>query len=207
MTVSEKIKIIDNKIKQSKAQHNLGRETAKISALSSGNVHEYEFLIGKDVLPQKDLLEKVAILERFEYSPLGKELKAQTDIAKKQYQGLDKVFISNKDNKNMNEQLIKKEKKKYNKSNLIYNRLSFYSYSTDKKFDSLSFESKYSYLLNFYENLQKIIKMKPTKLGKIKEKVYNIVSELYNKRFEKFYNEYNKLSDAKRISSIKNSSL
>ena len=49
--------------------------------------------------------------------------------------------------------------------------------------------------------------MKPTKLGKIKEKVYNIVSELYNKRFEKFYNEYNKLSDAKRISSIKNSSL
>ena len=207
MTVSEKIKIIDNKIKQSKAQHNLGRETAKISALSSGNVHKYEFLIGKDVLPQKDLLEKVAILERFEYSPLGKELKAQTDIAKKQYQGLDKVFISNKDNKNMNEQLIKKEKKKYNKSNLIYNRLSFYSYSTDKKFDSLSFESKYSYLLNFYENLQKIIKMKPTKLGKIKEKVYNIVSELYNKRFEKFYNEYNKLSDAKRISSIKNSSL
>ena len=207
MTVSEKIKIIDNKIKQSKAQHNLGRETAKISALSSGNVHKHEFLIGKDVLPQKDLLEKVAILERFEYSPLGKELKAQTDIAKKQYQGLDKVFISNKDNKNMNEQLIKKEKKKYNKSNLIYNRLSFYSYSTDKKFDSLSFESKYSYLLNFYENLQKIIKMKPTKLGKIKEKVYNIVSELYNKRFEKFYNEYNKLSDAKRISSIKNSSL
>ena len=155
MTVSEKIKIIDNKIKQSKAQHNLGRETAKISALSSGNVHKYEFLIGKDVLPQKDLLEKVAILERFEYSPLGKELKAQTDIAKKQYQGLDKVFISNKDNKNMNEQLIKKEKKKYNKSNLIYNRLSFYSYSTDKKFDSLSFESKYSYLLIFMKICKK----------------------------------------------------
>ena len=28
-------------------------------------------------------------MKRFEYSPLGKELKAQTDIAKKQYQKLD----------------------------------------------------------------------------------------------------------------------
>ena len=51
--------------------------------------------------------------------------------------------------------------------------------------------------------------MKPTNLGKIKgkEKVYNTVSELYNKRFKK-YDEYNnELSDVKKISSIKNSSL
>ena len=67
------------------------------------------------------MLEKSAILKRLEYSPLGKELKAQTDIAKKQYQRLDKVFIfiSNKGNKNVNESLIKKEKGKWNKSNLI----------------------------------------------------------------------------------------
>ena len=32
----------------------------------------------------------------------------------------------------MDESLIKKEKKKYNRSNLIYKRLSFYSYSDDK---------------------------------------------------------------------------
>ena len=31
MTVSEKIKIIDNKIKQNKVQHNIDRQTAKIS--------------------------------------------------------------------------------------------------------------------------------------------------------------------------------
>ena len=72
-------------------------------------------------------------LKRFEYSQLGKELKAQTDIAIKRYQGLDKAFSSNKGNKNVNGSLIKKEKKKYNKSNLIYNRLSIYSYSDDKK--------------------------------------------------------------------------
>ena len=81
----------------------------------------------------------------------------------------------------MNESLIKKEMKKYNKLNIIYNRLSFYSSGDDKKFSSLSFKSNYSYLSNFYNDLQKLIKMKPTKLGKIKEKVYDTAKELYNK--------------------------
>ena len=36
----------------------------------------------KEVLPEKDLLEKAAALKRFEYSPIGKELNAQTDVAK-----------------------------------------------------------------------------------------------------------------------------
>ena len=33
MTISEKIKTIDNKIKQNKAQYDLNRQTAKISTL------------------------------------------------------------------------------------------------------------------------------------------------------------------------------
>ena len=49
MSISEKIKTIDNKIEQDKAQCNLDRQTAKISASSSGNVSKYEFLIGKHV--------------------------------------------------------------------------------------------------------------------------------------------------------------
>ena len=36
--------------------------------------------------------QKKTTIKGFEYSPLGKELKAQTDITKKQYQGLDKVY-------------------------------------------------------------------------------------------------------------------
>ena len=123
----------------------------------------------QDFIPEKNLPEKAAAIKRFEYSSLGKELEAQTDIAKKQYQGLDKAFISNKDNKNVNESFFKKEKKKY-KSNLIYNKLSFYSYNDDKKFDSLSFKSKYFYLLRFYNDLQKLVKMKPVKPDKIKGK-------------------------------------
>ena len=43
----------------------------------------------RDVLPEKELLEKAATMERCEYLPLGKELKAHIDIAKKQHQKLD----------------------------------------------------------------------------------------------------------------------
>ena len=51
MNIGEKIKVINNKIEQNKAQYNLERQTAKISALLSGNVSEYEFLTGKYILP------------------------------------------------------------------------------------------------------------------------------------------------------------
>ena len=59
MSLSEQIKTIDKKIEQNKAQYNLDKQTAKIFALSSGNVRKFEFLTGKDVLPEKDFLEKL----------------------------------------------------------------------------------------------------------------------------------------------------
>ena len=74
MSISEKIKAINNKIRKKKAQYNLQRQTATISALSSANVSKHEILTGKDVLSEKDLLEKAATMKRFEYSRLGKEL-------------------------------------------------------------------------------------------------------------------------------------
>ena len=61
----------------------MDKQTAKISALLSLNISKYEFLTGKDDLSGKDLLEKTATIKKFEYLPLGKELKKQTDIAKK----------------------------------------------------------------------------------------------------------------------------
>ena len=88
MSISKKI----SKIEQNKAQHDLDRQTVKISDLSLGNFSKYEFLTGKDVLPKKYLLEKATIMKRFEYSPFNKELKAQTDFAKKQYQKLDDTY-------------------------------------------------------------------------------------------------------------------
>ena len=43
MSISEKIKTIDNKIEQNKAQYNLDRQTAKILGLSSGNMVNINF--------------------------------------------------------------------------------------------------------------------------------------------------------------------
>ena len=80
------------------------------------------------------MLEKAAAMKRFEYLHLGKELKAQTDIAKKQYQKLDDPYEFDK--------IIKKEKpsfKEYNRSILIYNsKYSFYEDYNIKESNSLS---------------------------------------------------------------------
>ena len=40
MTVTDQIKILDDKIKSNLAQHDLGREAAKISAFSSNDLPE-----------------------------------------------------------------------------------------------------------------------------------------------------------------------
>ena len=105
-------------------------------------------------------MEKAATMKRFEYSPLGKELKVQTGIAKKQYQKLDNSFGFDK--------IIKKEKptfKNYNKSNLINDsEHSFDKYYRDSKsFSNLSFKSKYLFLRNFLEDLIKFEKVKTLK--------------------------------------------
>ena len=146
MSITEKIKATNNKIEQNKAQYDFDRQTAKIPVLSSGNVSKYELLTRKDVLSEKDLLEKAAKMKRFEDSPLGKELKAQTDEAKRQYQKFDNTYEFDK--------IIKKEKPAFKKymSYLIYNAThSFYKYYRDiKKFSNLSFKSKYSFLAKFF---------------------------------------------------------
>ena len=91
MSVNEKIKTIDNKIQQDKAQYDLDRQISRIPTLSE-NVTEYKFLTDKDVLPEKDLLDKAATMKRSEYLLFGKELRSQTDIAKKQYQKLEDSY-------------------------------------------------------------------------------------------------------------------
>ena len=84
-------------------------------------------------------------MKRLEYSPLGKELKAPADIAKKQYQKLD-------DTNEFDETIYKESTlKKYCQSDLIYDTHDcFFKYYRDKKkFDDLSFKSKFSFLTEF----------------------------------------------------------
>ena len=51
------------------------------------------FWLAKMYYQNNDLLEKAVVLKKFEYSPLGKELKAQTSPAEKQYQKLDSFWM------------------------------------------------------------------------------------------------------------------
>ena len=56
----------------------------KSSALSSGQIHKYEYLAGKDILPsnQQQIIEEA----RFTYSALGKAFEKQTKIIEDQGQ-------------------------------------------------------------------------------------------------------------------------
>ena len=71
MTLTDELKILDDKIKANQAQYDLGREPAKISALSSKDLFKkYEYLTGEDLGQGPSVLEKA----KFEYSPLGMSL-------------------------------------------------------------------------------------------------------------------------------------
>ena len=67
--------IVDNKIKDKKQQYDINREAAKISALSSGQIDQYEYLTGEEKLPssQKQIIEQT----KFTYFPLGKAFEKQ----------------------------------------------------------------------------------------------------------------------------------
>ena len=67
MTVTDQIKIIDNKIKANQAQYDLDRLAAKISAYSSGDLRKYEYLTGEDLGYKPSVFEQA----KFDYSPLG----------------------------------------------------------------------------------------------------------------------------------------
>ena len=49
MTLTDEIKILDDKIKANQVQHDLEREAANISALSSKELENYKDLTGEDI--------------------------------------------------------------------------------------------------------------------------------------------------------------
>ena len=71
-------------------------------------------MTGKDVLVEEDLLEKAATIKRFEYSPLGSELKKQTNNVKKNIKAISKirqgVWIDEAINKNDRKPTLTKNK-------------------------------------------------------------------------------------------------
>ena len=67
MAIKEQIKILDDKIKQNKADYDLYRKNAKISALSSDKLDKYEYLTDQDLGYRPDPVQKA----KFEHRPLG----------------------------------------------------------------------------------------------------------------------------------------
>ena len=68
MTLIKQLKILDDKIKANKAQYDLDREAAKISALSRSELEKYGHLTGENLGYKPDVIQKA----KFEYSPIGK---------------------------------------------------------------------------------------------------------------------------------------
>ena len=126
MTLTDELKIIDDKIKANQSQYDVGREGTKISALSSKDLLEkYEYLTGEDLGHRPSVLEKT----KFEYSSLGVVLSDNV----KNKTNINKVNIKNKQDKI-----------------LIYNsQHSFTKFKDIDEFKELSLVSMYKKLNDF----------------------------------------------------------
>ena len=89
---------IDEKIRDKKLPHDINREAAKISLLSSNKIHKYEYLTGEEILPLSN--QQITEQVRLTYSPLGKAFEKQIetiqDQGKKQVDALNTLKSDNK---------------------------------------------------------------------------------------------------------------
>ena len=80
-------------IRVEKLQYDINRKAAKISALSSGKIHKYEYLTGEYILPSN----QQQIIEQTTSSSLGKffekQIKIIEDQGKKQVDGLENLKL------------------------------------------------------------------------------------------------------------------
>ena len=177
MTLTDELKITDDKIKPNQRQYDLGREAAKISALSSKDLLEkYEYLTGEDLGHRPSVLEKT----KFEYSPLG--------------MSLSKSF------KKDNVKNIANRESDFNYDS----KHSFYRfYKEYNEFEEMSLDSKYNKmkkftnLLNIFQNH----KPKNPKTQLKKERIMKNVDELYEKYYNAYKNDYDnddELSEGKK---------
>ena len=113
---------IEDQIKDEKLQHDINREAAKISALSSGKLDKYEYLTGEEILPSNQ--QQIIQQAKFNYSPLGKaiekQIKAIKDQGKKQVKAIqDNKQIVNKDDDYKDKLLLSREREIFKD---IYNK-------------------------------------------------------------------------------------
>ena len=129
MTLTDELKILEDKIKSNQAQYDLDREEAKISALSSKDLLEkYKYLTGEDLGHKPSVLEKT----KFEYSSLGA------------------VLANNVKKKTNTNKGKKQDKKKKQDMHLIYNSLhNFTKFKDIYEFKKISLDSIHKKLNDF----------------------------------------------------------
>ena len=71
---------INDQIRDEKIQYDINREGAKISALSSGKIHKYEYLTGEDILPSN----QQQIIQQAKFTYCEKQIKTFEDQGEKQ---------------------------------------------------------------------------------------------------------------------------
>ena len=122
MTVTEQLKIIDNKIKANQGQYDLDRLAAKISAYSSGDLRKYEYLTGENLGYKPSVVEQT----KFDYSPLGKVFTKEWDDKDDQKEGFLKRLKNIEKNQNSNNNDKNKKTNDKSKPSSTRSESSFY---------------------------------------------------------------------------------
>ena len=99
MTVTDQLKIIDNKIKENQTQYDLDRLAAKKSAYSSDDLKKYQYLTGKDLGYTRGVLEQT----KFDHSPQGEVVNKGFDDKDGQKEGLLKRLKKFEKNQNVSD--------------------------------------------------------------------------------------------------------
>ena len=192
---------IDDQIRNEKLQYDLNREAAKISALSSGKIHKYEYLTGEDILPsnQQQIIEQA----KFTYSPLGKafekQIKTIEDQGKKQVKALEDLKPKEQTKP------IEDKSNNQSKATIIFNELiNKRKELMNKLYDSVDYNNlKFEYVgptkdVSFYEykdskELFNMIKNSQIKFSEAKNKQNEFLKKLNEVKMDK-----KKLSDKKK---------
>ena len=198
---------INDQIKHEKLQCNINRETAKISALSSGKLRKYEYLTGEDILPsnQQQIIEQT----KFTYSPLGKafdkQIKTIEDQGKKQVDALEKLKPKEETKP------IENKSNNQSKASTIFNELiSKRKELMNKLFDSVDYNnSKFEYVgptedVSFYEymNSKELFNaIRDNKIGfsEAKNKQNDFLNKLTNIKIGRKTLEQEKINNLERF--------
>ena len=110
---------INDQIRDKNLWYDIDREAAKISDLSSGKLHKYEYFTSEDILPS--LQQQIIGQAKFTYSPLEKAFEKQ--IKTIEDQGKKQVYALEKSRPTEETKPIEDESNNQSKATIMFNEL------------------------------------------------------------------------------------